>query len=385
MATDLIEIPGMLLVGSAGRNAGKTEFACRLIETFRRERDLVAVKITAVDRTDGACPRGGRGCGVCSSLEGRYAITEETDASGAKDTCRLLAAGATRVLWLRVIKAHMREGLTALLDRIGKDALWICESNSIRRVVRPGVFLMVVNEASDRYKASAEQVRDRVDCFVRSTPESRSFDFDFQCLAVTNDEWTLREDATAVILAGGGSRRMGTDKSLLPVNGRPMIEHIARQLIKHFNELLISAGSAAVYPSLDAPVLADPEPNRGPLMGIATALANASHDVAFVTACDVPDIDMPFVRRMLREAAVGDCDAVVPRWPDGRMEPLHAVYRRRVVPAIHNLLAAGEGRVRALFEHCRVKYEDMPSSVTLTNLNTKEDYGAYCGELDDPV
>ena len=71
MTNELIDLPNMLLVGAAGRNAGKTEFTCRLIEIFRQEHEIIAAKITAVDRTDGTCPRGGRGCGVCSSLTGR--------------------------------------------------------------------------------------------------------------------------------------------------------------------------------------------------------------------------------------------------------------------------------------------------------------------------
>ncbi len=383
MDPDTIDIPNMLLVGSAGRNVGKTEFTCRLIETFRGRRDLVAAKVTAVDRTDGTCPRGGKGCGVCSSLEGRYAVTEETDARGKKDTCRLLAAGATRVLWLRVLKTHMHQGMSALLDCIGPGTVWVCESNSIRRVVRPGLFLMVENAASGSYKASAELVRDRADCTVRSVPESCSFDFDLDRLGIADGEWTLGEEATAVILAGGESRRMGTDKSLLPVDGRPMIEHIAHQLLRHFDQVLISAGSEDAYAFLDMPVVADPEPGRGPLMGIATALSRASHDLVFVAACDVPDIDMPFVRRMLREAEAGDYDAVVPRRPNGHIEPLHALYHRRMAPAIRDILETGECKVRGLFEHCRVKYVDIPSWVAMTNLNTREEYGAYCKH--DPV
>lgn len=189
-------------------------------------------------------------------------------------------------------------------------------------------------------------------------------------------------DATAVILAGGASRRMGTDKSLLPVGGYPMIEHIVRQLQGHFSEMLISAGNADAYAFLGVLIVVDPEPNRGPLMGIATALARSSHDLNFVTACDVPEIEMSFVRRLLQAAAVSDCDIVVPRWKDGSVEPLHAAYHRRVIPCIRRLLASGDGRVRSLFKHCEVKYIDIPSSVTMRNLNTIKEYGTYCNNLE---
>ena len=55
-------VPGMVMVGSAGRNAGKTTFACGLIERFCRRGPVVALKVTSVSRSDGVCPRGGEGC-----------------------------------------------------------------------------------------------------------------------------------------------------------------------------------------------------------------------------------------------------------------------------------------------------------------------------------
>ena len=96
----MTRVRGMLMVGAAGRNAGKTEFACSVIRKFGRGHEIVGAKVTTIGQRGGACPRGGEGCGVCSSLEGNYCITEETGALPGKDTSRLLAAGARRVFWL---------------------------------------------------------------------------------------------------------------------------------------------------------------------------------------------------------------------------------------------------------------------------------------------
>jgi len=207
---------------------------------------------------------------------------------------------------------------------------------------------------------------------------------DFRRLGIAGNEWTLRAEAAAVILAGGASRRMGQDKSLLPVGGRPMIEHIARQLRRHFAEVIVSVGDAAPYAFLQLPLVVDGAPERGPLMGIAAALAHSSRDLNFVTACDVPDVDLPLARRMLRAAAEGDYDAVVPRHGDGRMEPLHAVYQRRALRVVRDLLRAGEGRVGAVFARCRVKYIRLPAATELANLNTPADYAAYCAGSSAP-
>ena len=122
----MMKLDGMLMIGSAGANVGKTELACALIRKFSKGRPVIGIKVTTIKAKDGQCPRGGQGCGVCSSLEGDFCITEEIDSDSDKDTARLLAAGANQVFWLRAMKTHLREGLTALLDIIGSDAVLVC-------------------------------------------------------------------------------------------------------------------------------------------------------------------------------------------------------------------------------------------------------------------
>jgi len=97
-------------------------------------------------------------------------------------------------------------------------------------------------------------------------------------------------NVSAALLLGGASSRMGRDKSMLPINGRPMIEHICRKLRPHFSQVLISAGDEERYAFLGAPVIPDRVPDRGPLMGIASALGASAHDRNVVVACDMPDV-----------------------------------------------------------------------------------------------
>ena len=139
----MIQLGGMLMIGSAGSNIGKTELAGALLGKFSKSHSIIGIKVTTIAAKDGQCPRGGNGCGVCSSLDGVYSITEETNAESNKDTARLLRVGASRVFWLRVLKKRLGEGLMALLDIIGPGAISICESNSLRYIVEPGLFLMV--------------------------------------------------------------------------------------------------------------------------------------------------------------------------------------------------------------------------------------------------
>ena len=94
----MIQAPNMLMIGSADRNSGKTTFACALIAHLSGRHEIVAAKVTTIQERDGTCPRGGDGCGVCATLDGRFCITEETVRGGTKDTQRLLDAGAFKVL-----------------------------------------------------------------------------------------------------------------------------------------------------------------------------------------------------------------------------------------------------------------------------------------------
>ena len=369
----ILKIPEMLMIGSAGRNAGKTELARALIRKFSAGRKIIGVKVTAIAAKDGTCPRGGKGCGVCSSLAGDYCISEETDTLPHKDTARLLAAGASRVFWLRALRSCLAEGSMALVNVMGRDALIVCESNSLRRAVEPGLFLMVVESGSSEYKASAASVRNYADRIVRF--DGREFDMDLDRISIGDGRWFLKEQATAIVLAGGASRRMGKNKALLPINGRPMIEHVCAQLRNQFDQILVSADEAEKYAFLEWDIVRDRVPGWGPLMGMASALERSANDLNFVVACDTPDIEMPFARHLLFEAK--GYDAVVPRTGERLLEPLFAVYRKTVLRVMRDLLTAGERRIRPVLDHCKVKYIEWPNSKRPQNLNTLEEYKAY--------
>lgn len=185
----MISAPSILLLGAAGRNSGKTTFACTLIARLSPNRPIVAAKITTIQDRDGTCPRGGEGCGVCAAFEDRYDITEENVCGGTKDTQRLLASGAAHVYWLRVLKEHLEEGAAALLERIGSDIPIVCESNSLRHVVAPGLFLQFRPADMQTVKASARAVQPYTD--YELTWDGAQFDIPPSRVEYVNDRWTL--------------------------------------------------------------------------------------------------------------------------------------------------------------------------------------------------
>ena len=181
-----------------------------------------------------------------------------------------------------------------------------------------------------------------------------------------------REPLAAIILAGGRSRRMRREKSLLPLCGRTLIEEVIAQLRSRFTTILISAGSRDKFAFLGLPVVEDDAPGQGPLPAILTALRASPCRRNFVMACDIPFIDLPFLDALL--ALAPGHEIVVPRYRDGKFEPLFAAYDRGVIPAIEKQVAGGDFRISSLFHACRTEFVSMDGQTWFRNLNTSEEY-----------
>jgi len=361
------------MIGSADRNVGKTLLACELIRRHAPTQAIIAVKITTIKKENGTCPRGGDGCGVCGNLPGKFSLTEIQDRPTNKDTTRLLAAGASKVFWLRVHAAHLAEGVEALLAQIpaGQPSIW--ESNSARLAVNPGTFLILREKGSNKIKESCLRVLNQADRVLDFN--GTSWDLSPARISFSAGQWWVRQDATAIVLAGGKSSRMGQDKNFLPVHGRPMIEHIISQLAPWFDDVLIGANEPAKFSFLQRRVIPDREPYMGPLMGLSSCLSKSSTELNFVTACDIPRLDPNFIMQMIQ--AAGGYDIVMPLSPDRRPEPLLAVYRKSVGAFADQILARGGRRLTSLFDLVKVKFIDMPDADWYRNVNTPEDYHDY--------
>jgi hypothetical protein len=167
----------MLLIGSSGQNTGKTTLAKALIKAWKSPLfsaeglPLVALKITSVAHRGAVCPRGGAGCGACVSMSRDFVLEEEAGAGPNKDTAQLLEAGADRVFWLRSLYGSLAAAYTHFLEQIPSKGLIIAESNSLREVVVPGCFIMLMNTAASKVKPTAARVLPLADLVVQGLPE----------------------------------------------------------------------------------------------------------------------------------------------------------------------------------------------------------------------
>ncbi len=163
------------------------------------------------------------------------------------------------------------------------------------------------------------------------------------------------EGTSGVVLAGGGSRRLGRDKALLDLgDGRPLLRRVVETLADLCDEVLVVAGRPERYQGLGLParLVADDRPGQGPLAGLETALRRARHEYALVVACDLPFLHRGLLRHML--GLERDYQALVPRW-QGHLHPLHAVYARSCLPHVSALLDSGQRQALALLERVQVR------------------------------
>lgn len=166
MQKDMIIMKNMLLIGSSGRNSGKTTLAKAIIQKWKKDYPVFALKIISIDVENEQCHRGEDGCGVCTGFQGRFELTEEHEQDSEKDTAQLLAAGARKSFLLKTLRIHLAEAITACSKYFPPEAVIVCESNSLRQVVTPGVFLFVQNSSLEGMKPSARAVYHLADTIV---------------------------------------------------------------------------------------------------------------------------------------------------------------------------------------------------------------------------
>ena len=183
-------------------------------------------------------------------------------------------------------------------------------------------------------------------------------------------------DIEAFILAGGASRRMGTDKSQLLLGNQPLIERIKKTLATVSHSVRV----VGVTGSNDASAIADVYPQVGALGGIHAALDACRAEWAIVLACDLPFVTSELISTLINLR--NEYEAVVPIQPDQRPQPLCALYR--VDPCLQRaakVIEAGGRRPLHLLERVRtgwISFSELQhlqySENFFVNINTPEDY-----------
>ena len=189
-------------------------------------------------------------------------------------------------------------------------------------------------------------------------------------------------DVEGFILVGGASRRMGTDKAALVINGRTSLARVAGNVSAAVSPVTM-VGARREYDGVALRNVPDVHGNWGALGGIHAALMAAEKQWALIVACDLPFATSELFGR-LAAFINDDTDAIVPIQTDGRPQPLCALYRRGTcLTETEKLIAVGEHTPRALLARVRTRHvqfdelDDLPGAENFfLNLNTLADLAA---------
>lgn len=183
---------------------------------------------------------------------------------------------------------------------------------------------------------------------------------------------------SGVILSGGESRRMGSDKALLPLHGARLIDHVHARLAGLFAEVLIVTNAPQVYHDIPCRKVADIFAQGGALAGIHAGLSQARQQHIFVVGCDMPFVSPELVKSICARAGQGHL--ILPVSSSGH-EPLHALYGKSCLPAMEQVLRDGEKRIAGFFDQVQVVkipaanlQQIDPLERSFYNINTPEEY-----------
>ncbi len=188
---------------------------------------------------------------------------------------------------------------------------------------------------------------------------------------------SLRSDITGVVLAGGKSTRMGTEKALLPIGGHPMITYVISTLKKIFTEVIVCGADSVRYEFLGVPIVQDIFPGCGPLAGIHSSLAHSKTQPVFVLSCDTPFVPEELVRYILDFSTSLQTRVA---FSEGVLQPLCGLYAQECLPIMEtDLRRAKYSIVRTLesIEYAAVSIGPNLSfykQFIFSNVNRPEDY-----------
>ena len=180
---------------------------------------------------------------------------------------------------------------------------------------------------------------------------------------------------TAVILAGGKSQRMKTDKALIQFNGRTLLENQVDLLSSVFDTVFISANTKD-YSFVDKPIIEDEFKDIGPIGGIFSVLRNIETEFAFVLSVDIPMINKELILFLISENE--NADIVMPVF-NGKYEPTCAIYSKNCIDVIENQIQKKDYKLLNFINRMNTKFVDINeylpfySRNLFANLNTPKD------------
>ncbi len=165
---------------------------------------------------------------------------------------------------------------------------------------------------------------------------------------------------SCIVLCGGQSRRMGTNKAFLKIDGSYIIEGLIDKLKNISQDVLVVVDKKWKYAQINkhrgVKILEDELKNYGPVEGIRVGLTNSSGDLAFICACDMPFVNLNCIQELCGYVDES-VDCVIPV-VNGKNHPLHGFYKKRIVGVVEDVISEGKHRIIEIFRRVHTRFVD---------------------------
>jgi len=177
----------LLIVSGTKRNIEKTSLIEKILTKFSSEYDIISLKVKTLYPGDNFFH--GKDRNPLTKNE-KFRITEEKNKIENEDSNRMLNTGATKVFKIKTKSEYIEEAFINFINLIDKESLIICESNSIRKHIIPGIFLFIKEKNSNKMKPSAREVIKYADKIIIT--EGNEHNFNVNDLIINNSIWELK-------------------------------------------------------------------------------------------------------------------------------------------------------------------------------------------------
>jgi hypothetical protein len=178
--TPIVDYPNLLMVAGTGRNSGKTSFICNVCKTWKSDQPLICIKISNHIHFE-------QGISTLYTSN-KFNIYKETSTASDKDSSRMLQAGASHVFFIETDREFTLEAYKKLYDFVPGDAAFICESGTLRRYIKPSLFIMLHTVGQKPKDSSTDlmEIADKVFFY-----ENGKLDISEKPVVYNNNTWKL--------------------------------------------------------------------------------------------------------------------------------------------------------------------------------------------------
>ncbi len=182
-----------------------------------------------------------------------------------------------------------------------------------------------------------------------------------------------KTNITGIILAGGKSSRMGSDKGFLKLNKKPFVQYSIEALKPFVSEIMIVSDNSA-YDIFGLKRITDCIKNAGPVSGIYSGLEASKTDYNLILSCDIPLITSEVLQKLID--AIDDASEIIQVESEGKSMPLIALYKKSAKEKFINFLKQDERRLRVVIKACTYKNVvlNKANQNSTLNVNTKEEF-----------